>query len=84
MGGSVLSYARSGYGRCVPACRYSIHRRDGTTTEVDADGMWPEGAHLVFRYREAVIMQPRELVALRVPIAEVERVVRGDGQVWRP
>jgi hypothetical protein len=30
----------------------------------------------VFRYSEVVIMQPRELVALRVLIAEVERVVR--------
>jgi hypothetical protein len=46
--------------------------------------MWPEGAHLVFRYSEVVIMQPRELVVLRVPIAEVERVVRDDGEVWRP
>ena len=63
---------------------YVVHRRDGTTTEVDADGMWPEGRHLVFRYSEVVILTPRELVALRVPIAEVERVVRDDGAVWRP
>ncbi|MEP6527788.1 MAG: hypothetical protein ABJA86_11555 [Nocardioidaceae bacterium] len=55
----------------MPTRRYTIHRRDGSTTEVDADGMWPEGAHLVFRYSEVVILQPRELVALRVPIAEI-------------
>jgi hypothetical protein len=68
----------------VPARRYTVHRRDGTTDEVDADGMWPQGAHLVFRYSEVVIMRPRSLVALRVPIAEVDRVVRDDGEVWRP
>jgi hypothetical protein len=61
--------------------RYTVHRRDGTTDEVEAEGMWPEGAHLVFRYRDVVIVTPRELVALRVPIAEVERVVRDDGPV---
>ena len=43
--------------------------------------MWLEGAHLVFRYTEVVIMEPRELVALRVPIAEVEQVEREDGAV---
>ena len=31
---------------------------------------------------EVVILSPRQLVALRVPIAE--RVVRDDGEVWRP
>lgn len=61
-----------------------MHRRDGTVDEVDADGMWPEGAHLVFRYTEVVITRPRSLMALRVPIGEVERVARDDGQVWRP
>jgi hypothetical protein len=64
--------------------RYSVYRRDGNTTEVEADGMWPEAAFLVFLYTEVVIMQPRELVALRVRIAEVEQVVRDDGEVWRP
>jgi hypothetical protein len=68
----------------VPARRYTIHRRDGSTTEVEADGMWPEATHLVFRYTEVVILKPRELVALRVPIAEVEQVVPDDGEVWRP
>jgi hypothetical protein len=58
----------------VPTRRYTVHRRDGTSDEVDAEGMWPEAANLVFRYTEVVIMQPRELVALRVPIVEVERV----------
>jgi hypothetical protein len=59
-------------------------RRDGTTDDVAADGMWPAGMHLVFRYSEVVILTPRPLVALRVPIAEVERVIRDDGEVWRP
>jgi hypothetical protein len=45
----------------VPTRRYTVHRRDGTTDEVDAEGMWPEAANLVFRYTEVVIMQPREL-----------------------
>jgi hypothetical protein len=65
----------------VPARLYTVHRRDGDTTDVEADGMWLEGAHLVFRYTEVVIMEPRELVALRVPIAEVEQVEREDGAV---
>jgi hypothetical protein len=46
--------------------------------------MWPEGMHLVFRYNQVVIMAPRELVSLRVPTAEVERVALDDGQEWRP
>jgi hypothetical protein len=37
--------------------RYTVHRRDGTTDEVEAEGMWPEAAHLVFRDSEVVIMQ---------------------------
>jgi hypothetical protein len=47
----------------VPARRYTDYRCDGTTDGVEADGMWPEGAHLVFRYSEIVIMRPRSLVA---------------------
>jgi hypothetical protein len=46
--------------------------------------MWPEDPHLVFRRSEVVILKPRELVVLRVRIAEVERVVRDDGEIWRP
>jgi hypothetical protein len=63
---------------------YTVHRRDGTLDEVDAEGMWPEPAHLVFRYSEVVIATPRELVALRMAIVEVEKVVRDDGAVWTP
>jgi hypothetical protein len=63
---------------------YAVHRRDGSMTEVVADGMWPVGSHLVFRRAEVVFLKPRELVVLRVAIAEVERVVRDDGEVWRP
>jgi hypothetical protein len=62
---------------------YTVHRLDGSTTEVDADGMWPVGPHLVFRRTEVVILKPRELVVLRVAIAEVDRVVRDDDEVWR-
>jgi hypothetical protein len=35
-------------------------------------------------YTGIVITKPREMVALRVTSAEVERVVRDDGQVWSP
>ncbi len=64
--------------------RYTVRRVDGTTTEVNADGMWPEDSHIVFRRSEVVILKPRELVVLRVLIVEVDRVVRDDGDVWRP
>ncbi len=66
----------------VSTRRYTITYRDGLRVDVDAEGLWPVFGALEFAVTVAVIGIPRQVVALRVMLCEVESVEREDGAVW--
>ncbi|HWH29379.1 MAG TPA: hypothetical protein VNU26_10515 [Mycobacteriales bacterium] len=56
--------------------RWTVVRPGRPPLAVDADEHVVEGAHHVFRTGAVVLGRPRRVVALRVPVADVERVDR--------
>lgn len=58
--------------------RWTVVRPGHPPVAVEADEHVVEGAHHVFRRDAVVLGRPRRVVALRVPVAEVQHV-RPDG-----
>ena len=54
--------------------RYTVLRPGRPPLTVEADEHTVEGAHHVLRRDAVVLGRPRRVVALRVPVAEVERI----------
>jgi hypothetical protein len=54
---------------------FTVERADHPPLSVTADQHAVEGSHHVFRRDTVVLSRPRSVVALRLPVAEVARVV---------
>ena len=66
-----------------PTRRYTIHYRDGRQADVEAEAVWPTSTCLEFTVTVAVIGLPRQVVAKRVWLSEIDSVEREDGAAWR-
>ncbi len=63
---------------------YRVHLHNGWLIDLQAEGIWPMGTQLEWTITTLVIGLPRQVVVQRCHGADVDLVLRDDGEVWPP